>query len=230
MYAIVKTGGKQYRVEAGQSVEVERLPAAEGDTIELGEVLLIAENGNVTVGTPLIEGARVLALVEQQGRAKKIIVLKYKSKVRTRKKTGHRQSFTRLTVEEILRPGEEAKTARPKPARVAAADAVEEEVVAAEVAEPVAAAPPEEVETPKRRIRRAAPKPEKTPAEAAAPKPRVRRAAPAAEKKPAKAERAAAKAEKPAAKAKAPAKGKAEATPEKKPARRLPLRRKKETE
>jgi large subunit ribosomal protein L21 len=224
MYAIVKTGGKQYRVEAGRSIEVERLPGQEGDSVELGEVLLIAENGDVTVGTPMIEGARVLAHVEQQGRAKKIIVFKYKSKVRTRKKTGHRQSFTRLAVQEILRPGEEAKVSRTTPVD----GNLDTEVEAAEAIVTIG----EEAAAPKRRIRRAAPKPEKTPAKAATPKRPVRATAkaekPAA--KPKAAKPVGVKATKPAAKAKAPVKSKAVAKPEKKLARRLPLRRKKETE
>ena len=114
MYAIVRTGGKQYRVEEGRALTVERLPAEEGATVELAEVLLIAENGRVIVGTPTIEGARVLAQVEAHGRGQKIIVFKYKAKVRSRKKTGHRQGFTRLTVREILLPGQESKEA-PKP-------------------------------------------------------------------------------------------------------------------
>jgi large subunit ribosomal protein L21 len=184
MYAIVRTGGKQYRVEEGRSLEVERLPAEEGATIELGDVLLIAEDGTVTVGAPTIAGARVLAHVDGHGRGKKIIIFTYKSKVRTRSKTGHRQWFTRLTVEEILRPGEEAK-AKPKRARRAkAAEEPEAEAAEAEaeaLAEPVAEAPAVQ-EAPKRRTRRAAPKAEKAPAKA--------------EKAPAKAEKAPTKAEK----------------------------------
>jgi large subunit ribosomal protein L21 len=222
MYAIVKTGGKQYRVEAGRTLEVERLPVGEGDTVELGEVLMIAEDGNVTIGTPVIEGARVMAHVDSHGRAPKIIVFKYKSKVRTRKKTGHRQGFTRLTVEQILRPGDEAKVSKPKPVKadaMAPADGnldsqeeVAEAIVAvgAEAAEPVAVAKA---------------------------KPKTARAKPAAEKKPAKAAakpKAApkAKAEKPAAKAKAPAKAKAKDDDKPKASRRrLPIgRKKKETE
>src|SRR3972149_1633062 len=111
MYAIIRSGGKQYRVEEGRSVSVERLPADEGATVELGDVLLIVDDGEVTVGAPVIEGARVLAQVETNGRAKKIVVFKYKAKVRTRKKTGHRQAFTRLAVQEILRPGQQSKEA-----------------------------------------------------------------------------------------------------------------------
>jgi large subunit ribosomal protein L21 len=151
MYAIVRTGGKQYRVEEGRAVTVERLPAAEGETVELRDVLLIADDGEVTVGTPLIEGARVVAHVDGQGRGKKLIVFKYKAKVRTRKKTGHRQALTQLTVQEILRPGQESKTlARPKRRRAAEPEApVEAEAPAVEA---IAEAP---LETPARRPRRA---------------------------------------------------------------------------
>ncbi len=169
MYAIVRSGGKQYRVEAGRTVTVERLQAEEGATVELGDVLLIADDGDVMVGAPRIEGARVLATVEEQGRHKKITVFKYKAKVRTRKKTGHRQQFTRLAVEEILRPGQEPKA---KPKRRARRKKAEEEAPAegpvaeaAAVEEPVAEAPPTEEETkPKRPARRK--KAEEPPAEA----------------------------------------------------------------
>jgi large subunit ribosomal protein L21 len=227
MYAIVKTGGKQYRVEAGRTLEVDSLPAGEGETVELGDVLMIADNGDVTIGTPIIDGARVLAHVEGHGRAPKIVVFKYKSKVRSRKKSGHRQGFTRLTVEEILRPGEEAKVKAWVPAdgNLDTEEEVAEAIVAmGEAAEPVVVA--EDVATLKPKTRRTAPAAEKKPAKAVA-------------KKPAKAEpakrtpRAAAKpkAGKPAAKAKAPAKAKAKTDEKPKaPRRRLPLRRKKETE
>ena len=185
MYAIVRTGGKQYRVEEGRSITVERLPAEEGATVELQDVLLIADDGNVTVGTPVIDGARVLAQVEANGRGPKIIVFKYKSKVRTRKKTGHRQAFTLLAVQEILRPGEEAKT-KVKPRRRAKA-AEPEAVEAVEAVEmPAAVEAPAEA-APKRRTRKAAPV-----AEAAPKQPRARRATkPAEGDKPAPRRRAA---------------------------------------
>ena len=161
MYAIVRTGGKQYRVEEGRSVQVERLPGEEGSRLELSDVLLIADDGDVTVGTPVIEGARVLAQVEVQGRDKKIIVFKYKSKVRTRKKTGHRQSFTRLTIEEILRPGQEPKKIE-KPKRSPAPKAAESEDPSGEAEAPAAepeapAAEPKAKSAPKRRPARKAP-------------------------------------------------------------------------
>ncbi len=102
MYAIVRSGGKQHRVEEGRSFTVELLPAEEGAQVELNDVLLIADDGQVTVGTPIIEGARVLTQVEAQGRHKKIIVFKYKSKTRYRRKNGHRQPVTELAIRQIL--------------------------------------------------------------------------------------------------------------------------------
>ncbi len=85
---------------------------AEGDTVELDRVLLIANDDKVTVGTPTIDRAKVIATSKGEGKAKKIIVLKYKSKVRYRKKTGHRQLYTRLSIDEIIKP--EAAEGEPK--------------------------------------------------------------------------------------------------------------------
>jgi large subunit ribosomal protein L21 len=119
------------------TLKVERLEAAEGGTIELGKVLMLGDDDNVTVGKPLVEGARVLATVKENGRGKKIIVFKYKAKVRYRRKNGHRQPFTTLTIEHILRPGEEAP-ARPKkvsrPRKKAAEEKPETTVTKAEAA------------------------------------------------------------------------------------------------
>ena len=100
-YAIMKTGGKQYRVSPGDAVDVEKLSADEGDTVEVGDVLLISRDQSVTVGSPMIEGAKVTAVVEMQGRGPKLVVFKYKSKTRQGTKTGHRQSFTRLRITDI---------------------------------------------------------------------------------------------------------------------------------
>ncbi|HEX74622.1 MAG TPA: 50S ribosomal protein L21 [Dehalococcoidia bacterium] len=102
MYAIIETGGKQYKVSPGQTIDVERLDIAEGNTIELGRVLLIADDDKLTIGTPIIDGAKVIATSQGEGKGKKIIVFKYKPKVRYRKKTGHRQLYTRLTIDKIL--------------------------------------------------------------------------------------------------------------------------------
>jgi len=85
----------------------------EGGTIELDRVLLLADGDNVTVGTPLVEGARVLATAKKNGRGDKVIVFKYKAKVRYRRKNGHRQLYTTLSIDKILPPGAEA----PKPVK-----------------------------------------------------------------------------------------------------------------
>lgn len=116
IYAIIETGGKQYKVSPGQTIDVERLDVAEGDTVELERVLLIADGDRLTVGKPIIQGARVAATSKGEGKGKKIIVFKYKSKVRYSKKTGHRQLYTRLTIDKISGPetaqGEPQKKAR----------------------------------------------------------------------------------------------------------------------
>ena len=107
MYAVIKTGGKQYKVTEGQTIKVERLDTAEGGTVQLDKVLMLADGDNITVGKPLVEGARVMATVKQNGKSKKILVFKYKSKVRSRRKNGHRQLFTSLNIDKILASGVE---------------------------------------------------------------------------------------------------------------------------
>ena len=102
IYAIVKTGGKQYKISPGETIDVERLPAAEGSTIELDRVLLVADGEKVRVGTPTIEGAKVIAEVLGENKGKKVIVFKYKPKVHYRRKKGHRQIYTRLAIKEIV--------------------------------------------------------------------------------------------------------------------------------
>ncbi len=89
----------------GETIDVERLDTAEGDTVELDRVLLIADGDKITVGTPTIDGAKVIATSQGEGKGKKIIVFKYKPKVRYRKKTGHRQLYTRLVIDRIVEPG-----------------------------------------------------------------------------------------------------------------------------
>lgn len=101
-YAIVRTGGKQYRVREGDSITVEKLPGDEGDAVELNDVLLVSKDARVTVGQPTVEGAKVLAEVARQGKADKITVLKYKPKTRYHVKSGHRQQVTRLSIKRIL--------------------------------------------------------------------------------------------------------------------------------
>ncbi len=101
MYAVVETGGKQYRVEVGQTLDVERIPGEVGESVELGKVLLVSTEDGVRVGDPVVAGARVTASVVEHGRGKKVIVFRYRPKTRYRRKTGHRQPFTRVAIEEI---------------------------------------------------------------------------------------------------------------------------------
>lgn len=101
MYAILETGGKQYKVSQGDLVRVEKLPVSEGETLVLDKVLLVSGEAGVKVGNPYLEGAKVTLRVQEQGRAKKIIVFKYKPKKNYRKKQGHRQPFTQLLVQSI---------------------------------------------------------------------------------------------------------------------------------
>jgi len=119
VYAVVRTGGKQYRVEEGRAVKVDHLPGEPGDTIELADVLLMGEGEAITIGAPTIEGARVMGTIAEQGRNAKIIVFRYKSKTRSRKKTGHRQHFTKIVVDDILAAGQQPK---PKAAVTAPAE------------------------------------------------------------------------------------------------------------
>jgi large subunit ribosomal protein L21 len=104
MLAVIKTGGKQYKVRQGHRVKIEKLPGETGDKIIFDAVLLVADEGgdNVQVGQPFVAGAKVEAVVLRQDRAKKITVIKYKRKVRYRRKLGHRQHFTEVKIEKIV--------------------------------------------------------------------------------------------------------------------------------
>lgn len=106
MFAVIETGGKQYKVRPGQTVEVELLPLAPGSAVELDRVLLVATDSETHVGQPLVADALVQATVARQGRGKKIIVFKFKSKKRYRRKNGHRQNYTYLTINDITLNGE----------------------------------------------------------------------------------------------------------------------------
>ena len=103
MYAVVETGSKQYRVSVGQTIDVELLPVEAGSDIELDRVLMVGGEGTgVRVGTPVVEGARVVATVAEHHRGEKLIIFKMKAKKRYRRKTGHRQELTRLTIKDIV--------------------------------------------------------------------------------------------------------------------------------
>ncbi len=101
-YAVIETGGKQYRVSVGQAIEVEKLDGDVGDEVTLGRVLLVADESSTTIGTPVVEGAAVKATIEAQHLADKVIVFKMKAKKRYRRLKGHRQPLTRLNVTEIV--------------------------------------------------------------------------------------------------------------------------------
>jgi len=101
MYAIIRTGGKQYQVVAGDTVRVEKLKGEVGDTVEINDVLLVANGDAVQVGQPLVDGAKVIAKIAEQGREKKILVFKKKKRKGYQVKNGHRQQYTALTIEEI---------------------------------------------------------------------------------------------------------------------------------
>ncbi|WP_026475955.1 50S ribosomal protein L21 [Alkaliphilus transvaalensis] len=101
MYAIIETGGKQYRVQEGDTLFVEKLEVVEGDVVTIDNVLAVSKDGNLTVGAPTVAGAKVEAKVLAQGKAKKVIVFKFKRKKDYRKKQGHRQPFTKLVIEKI---------------------------------------------------------------------------------------------------------------------------------
>jgi large subunit ribosomal protein L21 len=101
MYAVVRTGGKQYRVEPGAAFRVEKLAGDVGDSIELDEVLLVGEDDGAKIGTPLVAGAKVSGTITAQGRAPKIIVFKMKRRKGYRRKAGHRQAYTEILVDKI---------------------------------------------------------------------------------------------------------------------------------
>ena len=101
MYAIIKTGGKQYKVSEGDVITVEKLAANEGDAVVFDNVLTVVNDGDVKVGKPVVEGAKVTGKVEAQGKDKKILVFKYKAKSNYRKRQGHRQPFTKVVIEKI---------------------------------------------------------------------------------------------------------------------------------
>ena len=103
IYAIIEIGGKQYKVAPKQTIEVERLDVPEGSKVELDKVLFIGEDKNTLVGNPIIKGAKVLATSLGEAKGEKVIVFRYKSKVRYRSKRGHRQTYTKILVNEIVK-------------------------------------------------------------------------------------------------------------------------------
>jgi len=101
MYAVIKTGGKQYKVEEGRWVDIEMLPQNEGEAVEFTEVVMISDGDNTKIGSPLVSGSKVSGKVVKHDRMKKVIVYKMRPKKHYRKKNAHRQYFTRVMVEKI---------------------------------------------------------------------------------------------------------------------------------
>ena len=101
MYAVIKTGGKQYKVAKGDSVFVEKLEVKPGDKVAFDEVILVNDGKSTKIGTPVVEGAKVVAKVEKQGKEKKVVTFKYKPKKHSHTKYGHRQPYTKVTIESI---------------------------------------------------------------------------------------------------------------------------------
>ncbi len=177
MFAVIKTGGKQYKVAPNDVLRVEKLAGEPGDLVEFGAVLAIGGEAGVTLGAPLVEGAMVAAEVVEQGRADKIIVFKKKRRKNHRRRNGHRQHETVLRVTEILTDGKKPSKAASK-AKVAKAEPA-----------PEAEAAPAAKAAPKKAAAKKAPA-EKAPAKKAAPKKAAAKKAPAkkAAKKAAKKE------------------------------------------
>lgn len=123
MYAVIETGGKQYRVQEGDVITVEKLKVSAGDDITFDKVLVLNDGEKVQVGTPVLESAKVFGTVVENGKGEKVIIFKYKSKKDYRKKQGHRQPYTMVKIESLSADGKPApKKAVVKPA----AEAVEE--------------------------------------------------------------------------------------------------------
>jgi len=98
MYAVIKTGGKQYKVSEGATLKVEKINAEEGATVELDQALMVVDGDNVNVGSPLVVGGKVTATVKSHGRGKKIEIIKFRRRKHHRKQMGHRQSYTELQI------------------------------------------------------------------------------------------------------------------------------------
>ena len=171
MFAVIKTGGKQYRVEQGDVLEIEKLDIEAGKSVTFDEVLLVENNGETMIGTPYVDKARVKAVVLESFKDEKIIVFKKKRRKQYKKKVGHRQQMTRIKIEEIMAGGKvaskEKPAERPKPKVKKEKPAVPKaKVVKATPAKPKAEAKTEEKKTEAEKPKKAEPKkPKKEPAE-----------------------------------------------------------------
>jgi large subunit ribosomal protein L21 len=104
MYAVIQTGGKQYRVQPGQTLSVEKLPGDLGDSVDFNDVLLVSDEAKVTVGRPMVNGAKVTAEIVEQAKDKKVIVFKFQRRKNYRRRYGHRQLFTSIKINEVVAP------------------------------------------------------------------------------------------------------------------------------
>ncbi len=121
MYAVIKTGGKQYKVAAGEKLRVEKLEGEVGAKVVIDKVLMLNDGTNTTIGAPLVAGAKVSATVLSHGRADKVMIFKFRRRKHYRKTQGHRQSFTEIQIGEILAAGATAAAAKPAKAKAAKA-------------------------------------------------------------------------------------------------------------
>jgi large subunit ribosomal protein L21 len=172
MYALVKTGGKQYRVSKDDTILVERLSAEEGEQIILNDIVMLGDGDKVTIGTPLVDGAGVSATVVRQTRGPKIIIFRRKRRKNHRRTQGHRQDLTLLKIIDIAEDAKSLKTEKPPakaaPKKAAASDAPAEEAATKKAAPKAAAA--------KKATPKAAAAKKATPKAAAAKKPAVKKA------------------------------------------------------
>ncbi len=120
MYAVIKTGGKQYKVAEGEYLRVEKLEAEAGDSVVLSEVLMLVDGDNVTIGAPMVDGASVTATVREQGRGEKVKIIKFRRRKHYRRQAGHRQSYTEIMIDSISASGAKKKAAPKKAAAPAA--------------------------------------------------------------------------------------------------------------
>jgi large subunit ribosomal protein L21 len=104
MYAVIQTGGKQYRVAPGDTLTVEKLPGNVGDSVEFGEVLMLSRDGSLAVGKPVIQGAKVTAKIVEHGRGEKLVVYKFRRRKNYRLRNGHRQNYTSIQISDVLAP------------------------------------------------------------------------------------------------------------------------------
>jgi large subunit ribosomal protein L21 len=158
MFAVIKTGGKQYRVAADQRLQVEKLPGEVGDSVTFSDVLMLGADGEAKIGAPLVSGASVLAEIVEHGRGRKIIVFKKRRRQNSRRKNGHRQDYTLVRITDILAEG-----GAKKPARKAKESAAEAAPAAEAAAAPEAGEAPEATEAKKSRARRSTKKSEAAP-------------------------------------------------------------------